>query len=181
MLSLDLEGGEGDRYSWAPSITEDGRFVAFHSLASNLYPSQFSGDRNGVNVFLMDLQGPGGLSVLSVDEFGNNGLDVNFSREVIERVFSSDGRFYVFSSGRDGMLVGDGNGYEDVFIKDLDSGELRILSVSSSGSASNDRSFQPTISRDGRYIFFVSDASNLVPGDENERSDVFSVPNPFLQ
>jgi LPXTG-site transpeptidase (sortase) family protein len=88
---------------------------------------------------------------------------------------SGDGRFVVFHSGAANLVSGDTNGSTDVFIKDMQTGAISILSKSASNVIGNGSSTWPTISTNGRYVVFYSTARNLVAGDTNGVSDVFLV------
>src|SRR2546425_47262 len=71
------------------------------------------------------------------------------------------------------LVPGDTNGLADVFVHDRQTGTTTRVSVDSSGAQGNAGSYDPSMSADGRYVVFTSDASNLVPGDTNGVSDVF--------
>jgi hypothetical protein len=86
---------------------------------------------------------------------------------------SADGRYVVFWSGANNLVAGDTNDWEDLFLRDLQTGETTRISVSSSGTQADNSSYLPAISGDGRYIAFNSDATNLVSGDTNGFTDVF--------
>jgi uncharacterized repeat protein (TIGR01451 family) len=86
---------------------------------------------------------------------------------------SADNRFVVFASGSDQLVVGDANGQQDVFVRDRQTGTTAIVSRAFDGSPSNGPSGTPKISANGRYVAFVSLATNLVPGDTNGHPDVF--------
>ena len=86
---------------------------------------------------------------------------------------SADGRYVAFQSDASNLVPGDTNHSTDVFVRDLRSGTTRRVSVATDGTQANGDSFSPAISADGRYVAFVSDASNLVPGDTNHSTDVF--------
>ncbi|MCK5892491.1 S-layer homology domain-containing protein [Aeromicrobium sp.] len=91
-------------------------------------------------------------------------------------VVSGNGRFVVFSSTLSDLVKGDTNQQRDVFVRDLRNGRTERVSVSSSGQQGNRDSAtygRPDISSDGRYVTFVSEATNLVPGDTNAHIDVF--------
>ena len=105
-VSVDSAGVEGNSYSYGPSISSDGRYVAFWSQASNLVPN-------------------------------------------------------------------DTNGAADVFVHDRQTGQTTMVSVDSAGVEGNSYSYGPSISSDGRYVAFESEASNLVPNDTNGTRDVF--------
>jgi Ca2+-binding RTX toxin-like protein len=84
-----------------------------------------------------------------------------------------DGRHVVFSSRATNLVPGDENGEQDVFVHDRQTGTTRLVSASAEGEAGNGTSSQPSISSDGRLVSFISAASNLVPGDTNDASDLF--------
>ena len=86
---------------------------------------------------------------------------------------SADGRFIAFDSGATTLVSGDTNGFSDIFVKDTQTGAVTRVTVDASGVQANNDSTLPSISGDGRYVAFVSDASNLVPNDTNGVSDVF--------
>src|SRR5439155_349059 len=71
------------------------------------------------------------------------------------------------------LVPGDTNGVTDVFVHDRQTGGTERVSVDSTGAQASDRSVNPAISADGRFVAFASDATNLVPGDKNSVTDVF--------
>src|SRR6185436_3994350 len=78
------------------------------------------------------------------------------SNEMNSRAMSGDGRFVVFDSNLSHLVSGDTNNWNDVFLRDRQTGELRRVSVASNGSQGNNYSAFPTISANGRYIAFNS-------------------------
>lgn len=86
---------------------------------------------------------------------------------------SSDGRYIAFLSDADNLVSGDTNNATDVFVHDRQTGQTTRVSVASDGSQSNSFSDKPSISADGRYVAFVSTASNLISGDTNGTDDIF--------
>lgn len=86
---------------------------------------------------------------------------------------SADGRFVVFQSGATGLVRGDTNRAQDVFVRDRRRGTTKRVSVSSAGRQANDSSGEPAISANGRFVVFSSGATNLVRGDTNDQVDVF--------
>jgi Tol biopolymer transport system component len=161
--SVDSSGGQAQSYSSSPSISGDGRLVAFASNAS-LVP----GDTNSrVDVYVRD-RGTHQTIRASLATSGAQPDDDSNSPAI-----SADGRFVVFASFASSLVVGDTNGVEDVFLRDLQSGTTTRVSVSSAGIQGNDHSGYPSISADGRYVAFMSYAPNLVPGDANGCADVF--------
>ncbi|GIU84055.1 MAG: hypothetical protein KatS3mg008_0830 [Acidimicrobiales bacterium] len=164
LVSVDGSGGPANGSSFKPSVSADGRFVAFESLASDLVP----GDTNGaVDVFVRDLVS-GVTRLASVDGSGGP-ADSHSSAPSI----SADGRFVAFHSLGSDLVPGDTNGAGDVFVRDLVSGVTRLVSLDSSAGGSNGVSSNASLSGDGRFVAFESSASDLVPGDSNGFGDVF--------
>lgn len=86
---------------------------------------------------------------------------------------SLDGRWVAFSSDASNLVPGDSNLAADVFLRDLETNKLKRVSVNANGAQANDASHSPSLSVDGRYLGFVSAATNLVSGDTNGKADVF--------
>jgi len=163
-VSIASDGTEGTDSSWRPSASADGRFVAFYSYASNLV----AGDTNGyADIFVHDRQ-TGETTRVSVASGGDEG---NGSSE--NRSISADGLFVAFDSYSSNLVAGDTNGERDVFVHDRQTGQTTRVSVASDGAQGNSYSYCPSISADGLFVAFQSDASNLVPGDTNTAADIF--------
>jgi Tol biopolymer transport system component len=164
-VSLDSHGGQANSDSDSAATSADGRYVAFWSSASNLVP----GDTNAAaDIFVRDRQ-LGTTERASVDSGGaqaNSGSDYLLS-------ISADGRYVAFASNASNLVPGDTNGHWDVFVRDRQLGTTERVSVDSGGAQANADSLEPSISADGRYVAFWSNASNLVPGDTNTASDIF--------
>ena len=157
-------GGNGD--SVGAKISRDGRFVLFSSSANNLTPNGNS--QMGLNVFLRD-RASNTLTLISVNAAGNGGGNgSSYSSQM-----STNGRFVAFESDASDLRRGDTNGVTDVFVRDLQAGTNLLVSVAADGSWGNGASTDPVITPDGRYVAFVSAASNLVPGDTNGIPDAF--------
>jgi Tol biopolymer transport system component len=163
-ISITSNGVQSDSDSYLPAISADGRYVAFYSNATNLTPDTppFTS-----NVFVHDRQ-TGETSRIGVawdgapSPFFFGGMDI-----------SADGRYVVFGSWSDNVVPGDTNGMHDIFVYDRQTGQTSLVSVASDGTQANDHVYFPSISADGRYVTFSSDANSLVPGDTNGVSDVF--------
>lgn len=163
-ISVSSAGLEGDGGSYGPTISADGRLVAFYSMASNLVP----GDTNGeLDVFVRDRLA-GWTVRVSVDSSGRQG-NSHCGRAAI----SADGRFVAFQSYSSNLVPGDTNGTWDVFVHELGTGVTTRVSVSSSGAEGDGASWWPVISADGGLVGFQSEAANLVGGDSNRLLDVF--------
>lgn len=87
--------------------------------------------------------------------------------------FSSDGRYVAFQSEASNLVSGDTNGVDDVFLRDTLTGTTTRVSVAQNGTQGNGSSSGDSISSNGRYVVFTSDASNLVSGDNNNEADLF--------
>jgi Tol biopolymer transport system component len=149
----------------APTISADGRYVAFHSDASNLVP----GDTNGTfDIFVRD-RVTGKTRRVSV---GNGGEEAN--AETLGRgLISGDGRYVAFASLASNLVANDLNDITDVFIRDRRTQRTMLVSLSSTGEQGNDGSWPAAMSVDNRYLVFSSWAGNLVPNDASPGPDVF--------
>ena len=158
LVSLASGGIQGNSYSMYPAISADGRYVAFHSAASNLV----TGDDNWqVDVFVHDRQ-TSATSRVSVDSIGTQGDDGSYNPSI-----SADGRYVAFHSAASTLVTGDTNGGFDIFLHDRQSSATSRVSVSSTGTQGDYGSGGSAISADGRYVAFHSSAGNLVPVDTN--------------
>lgn len=175
LASVSSSGEPGNASSAYPYISGDGRYLVFESPASNLYPgdSKFS-----LDLFVHDLvtrrteRIPAvGQSPLEAER-GENSLGGFLA------TISTDGRYVAFQSPASDLVDGDTNGDWDAFVYDRLSGQTERVSVSSSGAQSNvtpnSNTYQlaPSISADGRFVTFRSEAK-LVPGDNNGFVDDF--------
>lgn len=169
-VSVDSSGAQGNGKSGHPSLSPDGRWVAFWSLASNLV----SGDTNGAgDVFLHDMQ-TGVTTRVSVSSLGVQGNDN--SSAFRQPACSLDGVRVSFASAATNLVPGDTNGLHDVFVHDRTSGTTTRVSVSTLGVQGNGPSspqLPTSISGDGLVVGFDSGASTLVPGDTNGQYDIF--------
>jgi Tol biopolymer transport system component len=163
-VTVSMDGTQGNGDSNFVSISEDGRYVAFDSVASNLVP----GDTNGSSdIFVRDRRS-GAIERVSVDSGGIQGNDASYYPSI-----SADGRYVAFGSYATNLVSADSNGQPDIFVRDRQSGTTERVSVSSGGAQGNGASSLPSISADGRYVAFASSARNLVPGDSNGQQDIF--------
>lgn len=165
IIEVNLPGANGA--SSNPWVSEDGRFVSFTSYASNLV----YGDLNGVrDVFVRDMK-QNTTALVSINETNTQGnLDSDSSS------MTPDGQFVVFRSLANKWGLNDTNGDSDIFVKNMTTGELAMVSVNAAGTDSGNGYTgvsTPEISADGRYVAFTSRASNLVVGDTNGLFDVF--------
>ncbi|NOT31934.1 MAG: hypothetical protein HOP15_15925, partial [Planctomycetes bacterium] len=163
-VSVSTGGAQANGESVIPSISADGRYVAFVSSASNLV----AGDTNATDdVFVRDRL-VGATERVSIDSLG-----VESNSYCMWPSISADGRYAAFVSSASNLVAGDTNATDDVFVRDRWSGTTERVSVDSLGMEANGYCMWPSISADGRYAAFVSSASNLVVGDTNATDDVF--------
>jgi len=166
-VSLASDGSEGDGDSFSPSISADGRYVAFLSRAANLVAEDTNGS---FDIFLHDRQ----TATTRRVSVASDGSEADGDSHV--GVVSGDGRYVAFYSHATNLVPGDTNGEADVFVHDCQTGATRRVSMAFDGSETNEISHQPAISADGRFVAFQSRATNLVPGDTNGALDIFVVP-----
>lgn len=163
-VSRSWSGGQGNESSWYPSISADGRHVAFSSNATNLVP----GDTNAsTDAFVHDRQS-GTTTRVSVSSSGVQG-----DMYTLGPVISGDGRMVAFSSFASDLVEGDTNWAHDVFVHDTQTGATTRVSVDSSGGQVHGDSYCNSLSHDGRYVAFESPSKTLVPGDTGNHRDVF--------
>lgn len=161
--SVNPNGACGNGNSHRPSLSADGRYVAFESAASDLVVGDTNGEQD---VFVMD-RTTGVVTRVSV---ASNGTQASAMSG--EPAISADGRYVAFVS-RSGLSPFDSNGLPDVYRHDRATGQTVLVSCSALGIVGQDGSGAPSISGDGRFVAFRSLAWNLVPNDTNGWSDVF--------
>jgi Tol biopolymer transport system component len=189
-VSLGTKGEEGNGDSNSPAISTDGRFVAFVSAATSFLPgcSELCGgphvfvrdrDTDGNGVF--DEDGGVATVVVSVNDDGRWGTEDSSDPSI-----SADGRFVAFASRSNNLDGGDPD-VRDVFIRDRDTDvdgiydepglvDTQLVSRASgaSGAVGNNDSVDPTISADGQFVAFTSEATNLALDDVNgSANDVY--------
>lgn len=163
-VSVDSAGQEGHGDSRDASISPDGGFVAFESLA----PDLVSGDTNGVlDVFVRDLAA-GTTQRASVGAGGVQGDGASQDPSL-----SALGAHVAFASEATNLVAGDGNGLGDIFVRDLAAGTCARVNVGWTGQEADWPGYDPTISADGRFVTFYSQAMNLDPSDRNYVADIF--------
>ncbi|MBP2320239.1 Tol biopolymer transport system component [Kibdelosporangium banguiense] len=127
-------------------------------------------DRNGVSDIFVKDRYTDRVNRVSVTADGREGDAASYDPPGI----SADGRHVAFVSSATNLVSGDTNGQDDVFVKNLRTGTLTLVSAATDGTIGNGASYgSPVLSSDGRYIAFRSDSSNLVAGDTNNVADVF--------
>jgi hypothetical protein len=166
LISVDSAGNQATFASStdSPSISADGRFVVFHTVAS-FEPN----DTNGFfDVYLRDRV----LNTTTRISLADGGGQAN--AHATYPAISGDGSRVTFYSAATNLVAGDTNGTSDVFVRDLAAGTTTRQSTGPGGVEGNGSSTQPPeIDFDGSLVYFTSAASNLVANDTNATSDAF--------
>ena len=172
LISRSSEGTLANNSSYWPTISEDGRFIAFMSGANNLV----EGDTqicyvNYLNtctdIFIYDRINHQTIIASKSSASINGNGNSNYPS------ISGDGRFIAFVSESDNLVNNDTNGFADIFVHDVMTNQTTRVSVASDGTQANGASDDPSISSDGRYIAFLSYSSNLVNNNTNGTYNVF--------
>lgn len=170
-VSLSTAGVAGNGHSDFPSISADGRYVAFRSAAFNFDPADVDPTQD---IYVRDRQ-LGTTTLVSKDSLG---VAAPFGASSYPAI-SANGRFVAFESLSKDLVESDTNGVSDVFLHDRLTGSTSRVSLMNVTPPPPDKnqataaSFQATISGDGRYVAFSSDAGNLIPTDTNSKRDIY--------
>ncbi len=164
LISMNNLGEPSNEESAHPSISADGRFIAFHSSASNLVTPAPS--TPGSNVYLRDrlLRTTTLISKNSSNQSGN-------SSSLFPSI-SADGRFIAFESSATNLIAGGSSGSYSIFLYDRTDGSLQLVSKNSNGEAGDGPSSGAQFSANGQFIAFQSTARNL-GADGNSTFDIF--------
>lgn len=170
LISRNLVGAAGNAESFEPLISDDGRYVAFKSYATNLIPFAMLGP-NTLRVFVRD-RTLGATFFGSADSEGHatGVFDVDGCYDL-----SRDGRFLAFVSGDDDVVPGHANLSTDAYVRDRETGDVELLSLGLGGADGDGHAFRVRVARGGRFVFFDSLATNLDAADGNGHLDVFVV------
>jgi Tol biopolymer transport system component len=162
LVSVSDSGLQGNGRSERPSVSGDGRWVAFESMASNLVPGDTNDHRD---VFVHDMQ-TGSTQLVSVS---GSGIQGNLGSDWAS--ISDDGRRVAFETQATNLFPGDSNSCRDIFVRDLYNKTTTLVTVNSRGEQARNDSGAPAI--DGHRVIFYSIATNLVAADSNRSADVF--------
>ncbi len=176
----------GPGASTNPSISADGRFVAYQSTATYLATGAPSGDTNGQSdIFVTDRSGSISTTRISVPTGGAQGCDpiapatacsvAQGAGASILPSISADGRLVSYTSAASFLVAGDTNGVNDVFVADRTGSvtTTRVSVATGSAQAAGGASSSSSISGNGTVVAYSSDAITLVAGDTNGATDVF--------
>lgn len=164
LISLNQAGQQGNQNSVSPIISDDGRYIAFSSQATNLIPTDTS---HLDDVYLYDRQ-LNHLELISISLSGSGGNGGSSPSDV-----STDGRYILFTSSASNLHSNDTSNDADIYLRDRQLNLTILVSVNNTGQKGNSYSRYASMSDDGRYIAFESSASNLVVPDTNALSDIF--------
>ena len=165
-VSTSSTGLQGNGSATLPSISADGRLVAFQSAAKNLVP----GDSNArTDIFVRD-RAAGTTERASVSNAGVQG-----NNESLRPALSADGRYLVFESYATKLVPGDSNSVRDVFVRDRLARTTTRVSVSGVNGQATGESYGQGMSGDGSTVVYQSIASNLISGDIANTWDVYAV------
>ncbi len=163
-ITFGLGDTKANGSSSTPIVSPDGRYVWFSSSASNLV----AGDSNGhMDVFVHDRQTD---TTTRFDLTAATGQPLDGDAYLAD--VSPDGRWLAFSSNASTIIPNDANGQFDAFRLDTQTATVRLVSPPFF-PLSDGPSFANSITDDGRFVFFQSQATNLVGDDTNTRTDVF--------
>lgn len=161
-VSVASDGTQANRRSSNPDISGDGRLVIFESDARNL--DEF----NTPGIFVHDLE-TGETRRVSVASDGTEANEDSFDVDI-----SGDGRYVAFWSHASNIVPDDTNGEPDIFVHDLETGETTRVNVSSAGEQANGYTFESvSLSADGRFVAFHTQATNLIADDNDNANDVY--------
>lgn len=171
LVSKATNGAIGDDLSRTPKISADGRYIVFTSLARNLEPITYLDPH--YDVFVHDRTT--GVTVrVNVSSNGNQPGGVDNGDYTGEPAsISADGRYVAFAHNAPLDPLDTELATRDVFVRDLVLGKTTLVSLSNSGTPTSWPCWAPSISADGRFVAFLSNANDLVAGDTNGSTDVF--------
>ena len=153
-----------NRFSYGIALSADGRYAAFNSQATNLVAHDTN---NTWDIFVRDLV-DGRTSRVNLSDDGAAANTFSYLPAI-----SGDGRLVAFESDATNLVAGDTNEASEVFARDLDDDSTERVSANADGGAPNKYCGSPDVSRDGRWVAFAGNATNLVDDDTNGVSDVF--------
>lgn len=163
-LSARPDGGAASGASYAPTLSADGRVVAFVSDAPDLLAERVA----GTGVFVLDLH-DGALQRIPLGGAASAGAETPF----VDLALSGDGSRVAFVSRTADAATGAADGLERVFVYDRARAVLEVKSLTHDGRAADAPCFAPSLSADGRRLAFHSRAGNLVPGTTDGFDHVF--------
>jgi Tol biopolymer transport system component len=172
-VDIGLGGRQANGASGCPTVSGDGRYVAYQSKASDLVRADTN---HAIDDFVYD-SATHRLRRVDVSTAGRQGTRSPRLRAdslTSPPALSMHGCYVAFASAQSGLVAGDTNGFRDVFVHSCVGHTTLRVSRTASGGQIQDGSFQPAISADGRFVAFVTSA-RLLPADANRTSDIYLV------
>jgi len=164
-VDVATDGTPADDFSSDPAISSNGRYVAFGSYADNLVPN--GGDDNGsADIFVRDMQS-GTTTRVSVATDGTESDADSYAPSM-----SADGRYIAFTSDSDLLDPNDMNGFNDVFVHDMQTGTTTMVSIATDGTPTDFGAWDGVISADGQHVAFTTDTDWLT-SDQNASDDIY--------
>ncbi len=164
LITIAPDGTQANGSSSSGDLSGDGRYLTFGSFASNLVPNDINNQRD---IFVYDRLN----KTTELVTIANNGTQANGLS--LFSVISDDGNYIAYESTADNLVAGDTNGLGDIFLFDRLNQTTERINVAANGTQTNGVTTLGSISDDGNYITFSSDADNLVANDTNGKSDIF--------
>jgi flagellin-like hook-associated protein FlgL len=168
--SAGAESSSGSTTTGPVQLSADGRFVSF-STSLSLDAADVDGGNS--DVYTKDVL-TGVTTLASSTVSGADGDGFNFVAAT-----DSSGKYVVFSSTGVNLVTPDTNGLADLYIKNIETGEIVRIDAPGGVQANGFSGTPALFSGDGSTVFFTSSATNFVSGDTNGSSDLFAVQNPF--
>jgi Tol biopolymer transport system component len=186
LVSRNTSGAIADGDSYQPSLSQNGRVIAFTSIATNLS----AGTETSIDedVFVRNLDTNTTVLASTNTSGGYSTGSGTGTLRAYNPVISGNGQFVAFTSDFGDLVATDTNGTLDVFLRDLVNNQTKLISINEAGTDSGNPvggadggtiggfatgSFNPVISNDGRFVAFSSLSSNLVSNDTNNALDIF--------
>jgi Tol biopolymer transport system component len=166
LVSIGHDGSPANGEPSRPSISPDGRYVAFNSTASNLVPDDTNAHQD---VFLFDRK----VGLTERISLTSDEAQIDQDAFTKRPAISVDGRFVVFYSNAQALSPDAAADTYNIYLRDRQEAETLLLTRGYDAAPANGDSVYPTISADGNWVAYYSFASNLVVSDTNHASDVF--------
>ena len=170
LVSTSPSGAAGNGSSFHANFSPDGKHLLFWSNSTNFVSGLTNGNQQ---LYIKDLTTTA-IALVSADANGmeGNNLSLNVNNSAQTLMFSPDGTKVVFESSANNLVPGGTNGSQQIFLKDLTTGAVTLVSADASGIQGNDDSMAFSFSPDGTKVVFDSTANNLLPGGTHTQ-DVF--------
>lgn len=163
-VSVSSTGVQANGETWNAYVSGNGNVVAFSSNAGNLVAH----DTNGTTDAFLWKRATGAVHRIDVSIRG-----AQIGKGAVVSAISADGSCVLFASDSPYLVRGDHNGHADAFVWNRTTNRIRLVTRATDGTEQNGDLFAAAISSDGRYVVFVSDATNLVPTATNGHQDVY--------